>query len=83
MEPNELMRIMAQGDDSFGRLFIVDTRYPYEYEGGHILNALHLPCRDQIDLLFERIRTIRCTVIFHCEKSLIPWPPARRDISTN
>jgi len=78
MEPNELMRIMDLGDDSFGRVFIVDTRYPYEYEGGHILNAMHLPCRDQIELLFERIRTIRCTVIFHCEKSLIRGPRAAR-----
>jgi len=75
MEPHELMKLINNGSE---RYYIVDGRYSYEFEGGHIINALHLPYREQIKLLFERIKTIRCTVIFHCEKSLVRGPRAAR-----
>lgn len=60
------------------RYFIVDTRYGYEYDGGHFHEAMHLPYRHQIDVLFERVRLNDCTIIFHCEKSLVRGPRACR-----
>ncbi|KAJ7326607.1 hypothetical protein JRQ81_016366 [Phrynocephalus forsythii] len=54
---------------------IVDCRYPYEYEGGHIKGAINLPLeKDVEDFLLKKPivpfdSTKRVIVIFHCEFS--------------
>ncbi|XP_006031693.2 M-phase inducer phosphatase 2 isoform X1 [Alligator sinensis] len=54
---------------------IVDCRYPYEYEGGHIKGAVHLPLEQDVEdfLLKTPIMPFdaskRVIVIFHCEFS--------------
>uniref|UniRef100_A0A8C4Y3G3 M-phase inducer phosphatase n=1 Tax=Gopherus evgoodei TaxID=1825980 RepID=A0A8C4Y3G3_9SAUR len=54
---------------------IVDCRYPYEYEGGHIKGAVNLPLEQDIEdfLLKNPIVSLdvqkRVIVIFHCEFS--------------
>ncbi|XP_065519023.1 M-phase inducer phosphatase 2 isoform X2 [Lathamus discolor] len=54
---------------------IVDCRYPYEYEGGHIKGAVNLPLeRDAEQFLLRapivpRDASKRVIVIFHCEFS--------------
>ncbi|NXK48691.1 MPIP2 phosphatase, partial [Chauna torquata] len=54
---------------------IVDCRYPYEYEGGHIKGAINLPMEQDVEefLLKKPIvpfdATKRVIVIFHCEFS--------------
>uniref|UniRef100_A0A8C3SJV9 M-phase inducer phosphatase n=1 Tax=Chelydra serpentina TaxID=8475 RepID=A0A8C3SJV9_CHESE len=54
---------------------IVDCRYPYEYEGGHIKGAVNLPLEQDIEdfLLKNPIVPFdvqkRVIVIFHCEFS--------------
>lgn len=57
---------------------VVDTRYKYEYEGGHFIGAYHLPLRKHIDELFTAISNMKkkATVIFHCEKSICRGPRA-------
>ncbi|XP_048851351.1 M-phase inducer phosphatase 1-B-like isoform X2 [Brienomyrus brachyistius] len=54
---------------------VVDCRYPYEYQGGHIKGALNLPNSDEAveHLLRQRLRP-RCpdkrlVLVFHCEFS--------------
>ncbi|NXG45177.1 MPIP2 phosphatase, partial [Psilopogon haemacephalus] len=54
---------------------IVDCRYPYEYEGGHIKGAVNLPLeRDVEEFLLKKPivpfdASKRVIVIFHCEFS--------------
>ncbi|XP_007441267.1 M-phase inducer phosphatase 2 [Python bivittatus] len=54
---------------------IVDCRYPYEYEGGHIKGAVNLPLEKDVEefLLKKPIvpfdSTKRVIVVFHCEFS--------------
>ncbi|XP_049725515.1 M-phase inducer phosphatase 2 isoform X2 [Elephas maximus indicus] len=57
------------------RFVIVDCRYPYEYEGGHIKTAVNLPLeRDAENFLLQSPITAcsldkRVILIFHCEFS--------------
>uniref|UniRef100_A0A674K3P1 M-phase inducer phosphatase n=1 Tax=Terrapene triunguis TaxID=2587831 RepID=A0A674K3P1_9SAUR len=54
---------------------IVDCRYPYEYEGGHIKGAVNLPLEQDIEDFLLRNPIVpldvqkRVIVIFHCEFS--------------
>ncbi|XP_075787208.1 M-phase inducer phosphatase 2 isoform X1 [Pelodiscus sinensis] len=54
---------------------IVDCRYPYEYEGGHIKGAVNLPLEQDVEdfLLRDPIVPLdgqkRVILIFHCEFS--------------
>lgn len=49
---------------------VVDCRYPYEYRGGHILNAVNISSTRDLGLLFRRPKAL----IFHCEFSSIRAP---------
>ncbi|NWT75625.1 MPIP2 phosphatase, partial [Prunella himalayana] len=59
---------------------VVDCRYPYEYEGGHVKGAVNLPLqRDVEEFLLERPVVPqeagkRVIVIFHCEFSVERGP---------
>ncbi|XP_062369539.1 M-phase inducer phosphatase 2-like [Cinclus cinclus] len=59
---------------------VVDCRYPYEYEGGHITGAVNLPLqRDVEEFLLEQPSVAldsskRVIVIFHCEFSVERGP---------
>ncbi|EPQ06116.1 M-phase inducer phosphatase 1 [Myotis brandtii] len=53
---------------------IIDCRYPYEYEGGHIKGAVNLHMEDEVeDFLFKKpispADRKRVIVVFHCEFS--------------
>ncbi|KAH3758216.1 ADP-ribosylglycohydrolase family protein [Pelomyxa schiedti] len=55
------------------KLVIVDCRFPYEFEGGHIENAVNLHTREQILEYFFDNNNKRVpsdvVVVFHCEFS--------------
>ncbi|NXD05264.1 MPIP2 phosphatase, partial [Certhia familiaris] len=59
---------------------VVDCRYPYEYEGGHIKGAVNLPLqRDVEEFLLEQPfvpldASRRAIIIFHCEFSVERGP---------
>ena len=49
---------------------ILDCRYPYEYDGGHIQGAVNTYIKDAIDKLLQLHVTKRPQIlIFHCEFS--------------
>ncbi|KAL4227027.1 M-phase inducer phosphatase 1 [Mactra antiquata] len=51
-------------------IMIVDCRYPYEYQGGHIKGAVNLYTKEEIHKLLELPEDKRPRVIvFHCEFS--------------
>ncbi|XP_026998067.2 M-phase inducer phosphatase 2 [Tachysurus fulvidraco] len=61
--------------DVVERLFIIDCRYPYEYEGGHIKGALNFHQEDQVEECFFKQPILskcpekRVLLVFHCEFS--------------
>lgn len=61
--------------DSVDRVIIIDCRYPYEFEGGHIRGAVNLHQEDQVqDFLLLRplvssLPDRRIVIVFHCEFS--------------
>jgi M-phase inducer phosphatase len=51
---------------------ICDVRYPFEYDGGHLVNAQNIYTLDQLDEMFihqPSLRGHQTLVIFHCEFS--------------
>jgi rhodanese-related sulfurtransferase len=56
-------------DKSFHNLYIVDCRYAYEYDYGHIRGAIHAPTPATVrDFFFPEVEA-RALIIFHCELS--------------
>ena len=55
---------------SYDQSIIVDCRFEYEYDGGHIEGALNVNDKERLTMqLFERIPTENTLIIFHCEYS--------------
>ncbi|XP_029142722.1 M-phase inducer phosphatase 1-like, partial [Protobothrops mucrosquamatus] len=59
---------------SLKRCLIIDCRFPYEYEGGHIKGAVNLPMEEDVEdyLLKTPVASSggrRVVVVFHCEFS--------------
>ncbi|ORX95784.1 Rhodanese-like protein [Basidiobolus meristosporus CBS 931.73] len=62
---------MKKYTDLYDNLVIVDCRFSYEYEGGHIEGAVNLNTKSQLEEhFFSATRsTDRTIVVFHCEFS--------------
>ncbi|XP_030306781.1 M-phase inducer phosphatase 2 [Calypte anna] len=76
ISPEMMVAVLTgQFSSSIGSCVIVDCRYPYEYEGGHIKGAVNLPLERDVEefLLREPIvppdSSKRVILIFHCEFS--------------
>lgn len=67
--------VSNQFNDLVERLIVIDCRYPYEFEGGHIKGALNLHQEDQVEDFLLKTPIIptcsdkRVIIIFHCEFS--------------
>lgn len=56
--------------EPYDQTFIVDCRFEYEYEGGHIDGAINVNGKDELaSKLFDPVSTSRTLLIFHCEYS--------------
>ncbi|NXA93218.1 MPIP2 phosphatase, partial [Melanocharis versteri] len=76
ISPGTLAAVLTGRFSSFiESCIVVDCRYPYEYEGGHVKGAVNLPLqRDVEESLLEQpivppAGSKRLIVIFHCEFS--------------
>ncbi|EAY16757.1 Rhodanese-like domain containing protein [Trichomonas vaginalis G3] len=56
-------------DDYFDNLYIIDCRFEYEFNGGHIRNAFNLSSPDQLKEKFIDNPEPRAVFVFHCEFS--------------
>ncbi|XP_052804593.1 M-phase inducer phosphatase 1-like [Mya arenaria] len=69
----EVMADVIRGcfSDVIGDVTIVDCRYPYEFEGGHIRGAVNLYTKDEVNSLLQKpvAGDKRHVLIFHCEFS--------------
>lgn len=71
--PEMVTRVLDQEFEEINEFFIVDCRYPYEYEGGHIKTAINLSKKEAVyDFFMKKPKSNpenRIIVIFHCEFS--------------
>jgi hypothetical protein len=56
---------------NFDKVFIIDSRYDYEYNGGHIIDAINIPKVEDLHELFFRqpIVNAKVVIVFYCEFS--------------
>ncbi|KAF9330854.1 cell division cycle- protein [Podila minutissima] len=68
--------------DKYDELFIIDCRFPYEFEGGHIKSAVNINTTDKLEeLLFKPAITYKkVLLIFHCEFSSERGPRMARHL---
>ncbi|XP_075223485.1 M-phase inducer phosphatase-like isoform X2 [Lycorma delicatula] len=77
--------VRGKYDHEIASYQIIDCRYPYEYEGGHIKGAKNIYTKDQLDKEFMESRPKwdsssdkRNVLIFHCEFSSERGPTLSR-----
>lgn len=80
IDETEMARILA-GDHAgqFDEYVVVDCRFQYEYDGGHIAAAVNVPLQNELEHMFianaARFRRDRTRLlIFHCEYSVFRGP---------
>ena len=62
-------------DENYDRSLIVDCRFEYEYQGGHIEGALNFTDKEQLaNSLFDTPPSGKTLIIFHCEYSACRAP---------
>nr|XP_034963946.1 M-phase inducer phosphatase 3 [Zootoca vivipara] len=74
---SDTMAALLQGQfqSLIEKFYIIDCRYPYEYDGGHIKGALNIPGADDLFESFLRKPLLsptpqkRLILVFHCEYS--------------
>ncbi|CAO3573169.1 unnamed protein product [Mortierella alpina] len=68
--------------NQYDLLYIIDCRFPYEFEGGHIKSAVNVNTTDELEelLLQPAITDKRVLLIFHCEFSSERGPRMARHL---
>ncbi|KAF9437499.1 cell division cycle- protein [Entomortierella beljakovae] len=68
--------------DKYDLLYIIDCRFPYEFEGGHIKTAVNVNTTNELEklLLQPAITDKRVLLIFHCEFSCERGPRMARHL---
>ncbi|KAF9188424.1 cell division cycle- protein [Haplosporangium sp. Z 767] len=68
--------------DQYDQLYIIDCRFPYEFEGGHIKSAVNVNTTNELEelLLQPAITDKRVLLIFHCEFSCERGPRMARHL---
>lgn len=77
--PNTFKKVLdGNYDNEIGKLIIIDARYPYEFEGGHIKEAKNVFTKEKLmEMFFENREKLyedvepgkRLIIVFHCEFS--------------
>jgi len=56
--------------DKYDALYVIDCRFPYEFRGGHVKNALNFESIKKLnEFFFETKIRENALIIFHCEFS--------------
>ncbi|KAJ2994480.1 cell division cycle- protein [Globomyces sp. JEL0801] len=63
--------IEGKYQDLFDEFHLMDCRYPYEYNGGHVNGAKNVTSVSDIEsMFFSTPSTKRTVIVFHCEYSI-------------
>eukprot|EP01119_Soliformovum_irregulare_P022057 TRINITY_DN7469_c0_g1_i1.p1 TRINITY_DN7469_c0_g1~~TRINITY_DN7469_c0_g1_i1.p1 ORF type:complete len:323 (+),score=34.57 TRINITY_DN7469_c0_g1_i1:419-1387(+) len=75
--------IQGNYNDFFQRIIVIDCRFDYEYEGGHVATAINMPAQSpehlNRDFLDEPMQD-RVAVVFYCEFSSKRGPSTYRKL---
>jgi len=70
MVTSETVKMVLLNSKFKGRFLILDCRFSYEFEGGHIVGAENIPSPSMVQKFFENVDNTRpLIIIFHCEFS--------------
>ena len=71
-----LLKGNAIANDHIEKVFVIDCRYPYEFEGGHVFSGINLWQESQIKSFFHQNQVLgqHVAIIFHCEYSMDRGP---------
>lgn len=71
IDKSTLCQVMdGQYKDQYDELMVIDCRFEYEYEGGHISGAVNVNSTDSLEkMFFQTPKTEKMLIIFHCEFS--------------
>ena len=71
--PETVTQVLNLQYEEIDQVYIIDCRYPYEYEGGHIKTALNFHTKEEIyNFFLKKPKSSpgkRTILIFHCEFS--------------
>ncbi|KAK3759224.1 hypothetical protein RRG08_054943 [Elysia crispata] len=88
--PDTLSQLLEQQfPEDIEEFHIIDCRYPYEYEGGHIKNALNIYTKEAVTDIYLKSPWVtkdpnkRKILIFHCEFSAERGPGLFRFLRQN
>jgi rhodanese-related sulfurtransferase len=65
--------ISGKYSDKVDEFQLIDCRYPFEYNGGHIKGAKNITTIDVIESLYFKtppVKNKRVVIVFHCEYSI-------------
>lgn len=75
LTPAELCTLMQNNDHDYDHIVIVDVRFPYEYEGGHIDGAINVTSPDDLYTLYRNFQNFQnVLIVFYCEFSVSRSP---------
>ncbi|CAH6721388.1 putative M-phase inducer phosphatase [[Candida] jaroonii] len=79
IDEDSLFKLINDGfEHNFKDIVIIDCRFDYEFNGGHIKNAINISKQDELEELFinnvEPETNGKKLLIFHCEFSLFRGP---------
>ena len=73
ISPETLIDLLnGKHSKAYDRLFVIDCRYPYEFEGGHIPGAINVNDPETIENILlnsEELPLGHTLIVFHCEFS--------------
>lgn len=73
VSPETVSRVLDLEFQEIDQVYIIDCRYPYEYQGGHIKTAMNMHTKEEIYNFFlkkpKSCPEKRTVLIFHCEFS--------------
>ncbi|CAZ83266.1 unnamed protein product [Tuber melanosporum] len=66
-----MCRVMdGEYKEHYDEIFVVDCRFEYEYDGGHVAGAINVNSTENLEkLFFNEPKTERVLIVFHCEYS--------------
>lgn len=78
IDENEMHKIVTgEYASQFDEFIVIDCRFPYEFDGGHIINALNISSQTDLEERFvaNHVQSDRRRLlIFHCEYSIFRGP---------
>lgn len=69
--------VLGEYNSEFDDFIVVDCRFPYEFDGGHIQNAINISSKTELEMRFIGNRQTdnrKRLLIFHCEYSILRGP---------